>query len=32
MASVWNMKCPVHGEMIQAERMIPLSKDGVSSN
>ncbi len=32
MASEWKIKCPVHGEVIKAERMIPISMDGVSSN
>lgn len=32
MASVWNIKCPVHSEVIKSERMIPISMDGVSSN
>lgn len=32
MASEWKIKCPVHGEVIKSERMIPISLDGVSSN
>lgn len=32
MASVWKMKCPVHGEMIMAERTIPFVTDGSSSD
>lgn len=32
MASVWNMKCPIHNKVITAERMIPINIDGVSSN
>lgn len=31
MASVWTIKCPVHGETIKAERMIPFVRDGVTS-
>lgn len=32
MASEWKIKCPVHGEVINSERMISISRDGVSSN
>ena len=32
MASEWKIKCPVHGEVIKSDRMIPISIDGVSSN
>lgn len=30
MTSVWTIKCPVHGEIIKAERLIPFVKDGIS--
>lgn len=32
MVSEWKIKCPVHGEVIKSDRMIPISIDGVSSN
>lgn len=32
MASEWKIKCPVHGEVIKSDRMIPISIDWVSSN
>ena len=32
MASEWKIKCPVHGEVIKSDRMIPISIDGISSN
>lgn len=32
MSSVWNIKCPVHDEIIKSEKIIPISKDGVLSN
>ena len=32
MASVWKIMCPVHSEIIEADRMIPMSRDGIASN
>lgn len=32
MALVWKMRCPVHGDMLRSEKMIPMNKDGVISN
>ena len=32
MASVWTIRCPVHSEIIKAEKLIPFVKDGISSD
>lgn len=32
MALGWTIKCPVHGEMIKEERLIPFSNDGCTTN